>query len=332
MREDILQALVGLDDVVVRKCVDMSANSYLKVGGICELVIYPTGISGLKGVLKLLDIHDLGFEIICFTTNVIFSESIKSIVINMSFMNNIKVEDKEISAQAGVPLFDLLRKIYSLQCLGYEGLEGIPGSVGAAVIMNAGAYGYSISDHIVRVYCIDREGNSLTFEKQDFAVAHRSSFFEQQGLIITEVVFDVSKKASDFKEDVYKKVEFFHTIRHRYQEWVLPNTGSIFAARECPYKILSDIDFRFKVLYKINTLLFRNILVRTVWASPNRRFLNFFAAIIFDFEKFKNVYSIKHLNTFSITSETSSQDIEGYISHMRNVYSNRLKLENKVIK
>ena len=332
MKEDLLQALLDLDDVVVRRNIDMAANSYLKVGGVCDMVIYPTSVVGLKGALKLLGINDLDFEIIGFTTNVIFSESIKSILINMTFMNNLEVRGDQVFAQAGVSLFDLLRKIYSLKCVGYEGLEGIPGSVGAAVIMNAGAYGYSISDHIVCVNCLDREGNCHSFGKQDFAAVHRGSFFEEQGLIVSEVVFDVSKKAVDFRNDVYKKVEFFHTVRHRYQEWVLPNTGSIFAASECPYKIMCDMDFRFKVLYKINTLLFRNFFVRKVWTSPNRRFLNYFAAIIFDFKKFNDVYSIKHVNTFSVTDETSSQDIEDFIFHMRNVYSNRLKLENKVIK
>lgn len=209
----------------------MSAHTSFKIGGAADFYIYPSSSDELVKLIKLCKEFDVPFFVIGKGSNLLVSDlGIEGAVIDTSKLNAIKQKSENvIFCECGASLMRLC--IFALEA-GLSGLEfafGIPGSVGGATVMNAGAYGGEISDVIKSCFCIDRDGNALTLLKKDMALGYRTSVFKEKGLIVLSAEFELSMGD---KSEIKEKMNGFMERRKQKQPLEFPSAGSTFKRPE----------------------------------------------------------------------------------------------------
>ena len=135
------------------------------------------------------------------------------------------IADNVIRASAGCNLAKLCKVALDNSLSGLEFAYGIPGTVGGAVFMNAGAYGGEVKDVLVDVNCVDKEGNIHTLSVDELDLSYRHSIFHNNGWIITSAVFKMKKAP---KEEIKAKMDDLIGRRKDKQPLEYPNAGSTF--------------------------------------------------------------------------------------------------------
>ncbi|MBQ3593659.1 MAG: UDP-N-acetylmuramate dehydrogenase [Clostridia bacterium] len=209
---------------------DMASHTSFKVGGPAKVVAVPSDEKQLANVITLC--KDIRYVLIGNGSNVVFSdEGYDGVVILTHGMNRceiIKKEDDEVFvlADAGTTLSALASFAKTNALTGLEFACGIPGSVGGAVFMNAGAYGGEISDVIYSVKCLGDEEYVLS-EKSDFSYRY-SKYMDSKDVILSAVfklkTGDSEKITALMKENLAKRKE--------KQPLEYPNAGSVFKRPE----------------------------------------------------------------------------------------------------
>lgn len=218
---------------------DMSKHTSFKVGGIADFFIKVDDMQELLYVLKLAKKLRIKTYVVGNGTNLIIKDTgFRGIIIKLNF-NHLKIEKGKIAVGAGVPVALLSGFAYRKGIKGYEFLSGIPGTIGGAVKMNAGAYGNEIKDVIQETVILDEKYNirTLTAEEQKFTY-RKSIFFEKKWIIIAST-FKIEK--GDISEIKEKRKDFMDKRKEK-QPLNLPNAGSIFKRTdECiPAKLIDE--------------------------------------------------------------------------------------------
>lgn len=309
--------------------VDLSNFTYFKTGGIAKLVIFPSSTSDLKNVLREFNENSIRFKIVGETTNLMFLDDvIYSCIVSVRNISNLYYDDKknQIVAECGALLSDLSRLALIHGFGGFSGLEGIPGSVGAAVVMNAGAYGDDISGVLMSVDILDLEGKVSNLSLDKLELKYRDSIFRRKNnYIILQVNFKC--KPQD-KKNIYKKMILFHAKRHKYQEFAYPTLGSLFsgsiyrslAKKNLFFGLVSSLFFFFNYRFKIHR---RESPMERVW-------LNNLAVKIFKIKYKKKSFSNKDLNTL-INQGQGTDEIVSYINKMKDLLGEKVPIENEIV-
>lgn len=192
-----------------------------KLSGKMNDVYYPSSVNELKELLK----SNMKYKILGNGSNLIISESYDGEFIKLSNFNNISFEDNIVKVGCGYSLSKL-----SLECArkGLSGLEfacGIPGSVGGAIYMNAGAYGNNISDVIGSVTVLDESLNIKVLDASELNFGYRNSIFKCNNFIILDGTFILKKKKSDL---ILKEINDIMESRRSKQPLEYPSAGSVF--------------------------------------------------------------------------------------------------------
>lgn len=230
-------------------------ETYFQTGGVVKIYICPQTVEKFTKAVSYLQEKDIGFKVIGFTSNVLLFDQIQySVIISTKNLTNVEIDEHYAHVDCGFSLQDFVRIAITNGAGGFEGLEGIPGSIGGGVFMNAGAYGYSIAENIVSVDYIDSNGNVRTIDKEQCDFGHRKSLFKRTKSIILRVRFKLKPGS---KEEIASKVETYHIARHSYQEFVYPNLGSMFSVRGDLYRELlrGERNSRTYVYYFLKFLL-----------------------------------------------------------------------------
>lgn len=209
----------------------MSSHTSFKIGGNADYFSTPKNIEELKRIIAFCKKNNLSYFILGNGSNTLVSDyGIGGIVIDISKgFSYISIDEKKIIAGAGT----LLSKIASEACKnslsGLEFAAGIPGSVGGAIYMNAGAYGGEIKDVITNVTYLDESGNleKLAADKLDFG--YRKSFFSGKKFVIIEAEFDLNKSNSI---KIREKMNELNKKRAEKQPINMPSAGSVFKRPE----------------------------------------------------------------------------------------------------
>lgn len=194
----ILKNLSGVD--VIRQA-PAKNYSFMRTGGTISAVLLPQDEQGLASAVSLMRENGCDFRVIGKGSNILFSDSeIKTVIICTAKLDSIKIDGSVVTAESGVGISRLC-----LECAraGLSGLEfacGIPGSVGGAVAMNAGAFGGSISDTVSRVYT-DRHKSGI--DRKQCGFGYRQSMFQESGDIVTSVEFEFALKD---KQEIKQKI------------------------------------------------------------------------------------------------------------------------------
>ncbi len=209
--------------------------SSMKTGGCAKQAYFPEDSCQLAAVVKKLCENDEKFLILGNMSNVLVPDDGFEIpVVITSKMKEIKtVEDTEESVTVYAESGTSVTKLSLEMCKnGFGGLEfayGIPGTVGGAVYMNAGAYGGEISDVVQKVYCIDKKGKEHIFEKEMCGFDYRHSTFMEKDLVILGASFVLKK--TDALQSTSQAKEFM-SRRMEKQPLDYPSCGSTFKRPE----------------------------------------------------------------------------------------------------
>lgn len=210
----------------------MKNHTSFRIGGPAKLFIEPKNEKELSDVLKKCRKNKIEYIVIGNGSNLLVSDNgIDKAVIKLcgSFEKIELFDETTVKAGAGVSLAALCRFALENSLSGLEFAFGIPGSVGGAAFMNAGAYGGEMKDAVLSCSHIDREGNTGVLSKEQLGFAYRKSAYGENGFIITGVTFKLQKGE---KGAIEEKMNELLGRRKDKQPLSFPSAGSVFKRPE----------------------------------------------------------------------------------------------------
>ena len=211
----------------------MKKHTSFKVGGLADYFLIIENEKELKQVLKLSKQNNIPLQLVGNGTNLLVTDKgIRGIVIKLN-MQNYKIERTKdyalIIVEAGFPLCKLANIALKEELGSLEFLSGIPGTIGGAIRMNAGAYGKEMKDLVVKTKYLDENGKIQKINLEDHNFSYRSSRFSNENSIILETTLKVPY---DTKENIQKKITEYSKSRKENQPLEYPSAGSTFKRKE----------------------------------------------------------------------------------------------------
>ena len=205
----------------------MNRHTSWRIGGPAEILVEPSGLADIKSAVRYAGGEKISITVVGNGTNLLVSDyGIKGMVIKIgSGLSEISIEDKTITAGAGAKLSRIAAVARSAGMGGLEFISGIPGTLGGAVVMNAGAYGNSISEVLEMVLVIDRNGEISRRKKEDIVFGYRSSSLQKSELIVVETSL---KGYPRDKNEIKEEMKNLGENRRASQPLDYPNAGSVF--------------------------------------------------------------------------------------------------------
>ena len=229
------ETIFNLAEILVceaRKYEPMSKHTSFKIGGNADVYIKVNNLSKLSTILKECQASDVDYMILGNGSNLLVSdEGIRGAVIRLDgdFRKITLLDDTTIFCGAGATLAYLCK--FALNC-GLSGLEfawGIPGTVGGAVFMNAGAYDGEMKDVVHSVSHISPSGEIGRTEKENLNFGYRTSVYRRNNMIITGVTLKLKKGNPD---EIRAKMDDYMSRRSTKQPLEYPSAGSVFKRPE----------------------------------------------------------------------------------------------------
>lgn len=205
----------------------MQNHTSFRVGGPADLMLLPRSVEELCQALQFLGNQHLPVYIMGNGSNLLVRDGgFRGAVIKLGDnFNDVLVKDTQIWAQAGISLAKLAHVAWQASLAGLEFASGIPGTLGGAVAMNAGAYGREMADVIQQVVCCDREGHLHYFSKGDLALGYRTSRVRSDGYIVLEV--ELQLEPGD-QQVIKSEMEALNQLRREKQPLNFASAGSTF--------------------------------------------------------------------------------------------------------
>lgn len=222
--EEIINLLENDGDI--KENVSLKTLTTLKVGGISKYVFYPKNVTSLKKALTLFKENNINYKIFGNGSNIIPSDKIyDGVIIKLSSLNNLKINDEVIEVEAGYSLMKLAKDVIKLGLSGLEWANGIPGTIGGAVYMNAGAYKQDMSFVLEKITALDENMNIVTLNKDELDFSYRHSRLMEENLICLSATLKLEKKDISLIEEVVNKRK---EKRMETQPLEYPSAGSVF--------------------------------------------------------------------------------------------------------
>ncbi len=224
--------------------VSLKEISTFKIGGSADIVCFPSTAEQASLIVKKCIAENIPYISLGRGSNVLFSDDgLKSLIIKTDRLDNLVVSGDFITSGAGVMLARVSR--FSVDC-GFKGMEfayGIPGSVGGAVYMNAGAYGGEMSQVVYSTEYVDEKGDICTLNTSDHCFGYRNTFFTGKKCIVTSVTFHLEKGDS---VESQRLINEFQTARKTKQPLEFPSAGSVFKRPEGYFagKLIQDCNLK----------------------------------------------------------------------------------------
>lgn len=225
----------------------MKKHTSFKIGGTADYFFKATTLEELQNIIKFAKIKELPITIIGNGSNLLVTDKgIRGLVIKID-IKKLKIEKKDefavIEVGAGNKLMALATKMKDEELSGLEGLSGIPGSVGGAIVMNAGAYGKEMKDVVLSTTCMDKNGKLYTFSNEEQEFSYRNSIFQKKDYIIIETKL---KLEYGKKDEIQKRMEEYFKSRKEKQPIKYPSAGSSFKRQEgiITAKLIDDVGLK----------------------------------------------------------------------------------------
>ena len=209
----------------------MKLHTSFHIGGNADLFIIPETEEKLCALISFLKQENVPFMIIGRGSNLVVSDSgIEGAVVSLSALGGICLDaDRYIYAAAGASLAAVCTFARDNCLSGLEFAYGIPGSVGGAMVMNAGAYGGEMKDVAVSARVLDENGNVTEMPLEDMELSYRNSAFKKRGLTVLGATFKL--KAAQ-KREITEAMDDFMNRRKTKQPLEYPSAGSVFKRPE----------------------------------------------------------------------------------------------------
>jgi len=207
-------------------CEPKRNHTSFKIGGDADVFIKVKNIDELTLAIKKAKEFCVPYFILGKGSNLLVSDNgIEGAVISLLALDEISVDGDMLTCSAGAALSSVCRAALNNSLSGLEFAYGIPGSIGGAVYMNAGAYGGEIADAIVSATALDENGNTVDFEKKDMQLGYRTSIFKKNKMTVLSATFKLSKAE---KKDISAAMEDYMNRRLSKQPLEFPSAGSVF--------------------------------------------------------------------------------------------------------
>lgn len=222
---DKLKDFISEDRIKINE--PMKNHTSFQIGGACDILVLPRSQSEIKKIIDLCRENQTPFFVMGNGTNLLIKDSgIRGVVIKLAQnFNDIKVDGNIITCKAGVAMSAISRVALENSLSGLEFANGIPGSVGGACVMNAGAYGGEMADVVKKVKVMDFEGNVYEMSKDQIGYSYRKSSLQKGDKILLEVEMEL--KPGNYDE-IKSKMEKCMSLRRQKQPLNMPSAGSAF--------------------------------------------------------------------------------------------------------
>ena len=212
----------------VEKNKNLAEYASFKVGGPADIFLTPKKTAALKELMPLIIESDIPYFILGKGSNLIISDKgYRGIIIYTGSLNHYQLEENKITAECGLELKEIADLACENSLSGFEFAAGIPGSLGGALYMNAGAYGGELKDVIVKAQFVNQKGDLIELDKNELKLEYRSSILQKENpdWIAVSVTIELQKSEAD---KIQAKMDELHNKRWSKQPMDLPSAGSIF--------------------------------------------------------------------------------------------------------
>lgn len=231
----------------IEKDISLSTLTTYKTGGIAKLVVSPNNINNLKQMLKLIHKYNIKYFILGKGSNTLFSDKeFNGVIIKLDKLNNFKIKQTEIYVESGMILSKLVQASVKNELTGLEFAIGIPGTIGGAIYMNAGAYGNNMSNIVKSVIVLNEKFQIKEIPLEKLKFDYRYSIFQDNKNLIC-VAANIKLEHGNHDE-IASKIKENLLKRKNSQPLEYPSAGSVFRNPEGNYagKIIEELGLKGK--------------------------------------------------------------------------------------
>ncbi|AGU83214.1 UDP-N-acetylmuramate dehydrogenase [Streptococcus anginosus] len=215
-----------LNGIDIRFDEPLKQYTYTKVGGAADYLVFPRNRYELARVVKFANREQIPWMVLGNASNIIVRDGgIRGFVIMFDKLNGVAVDGYTIEAEAGANLIETTHIALHHSLTGFEFACGIPGSIGGAVFMNAGAYGGEISHILLSCKVLTRDGEIKNISAQDMKFGYRRSYVQQTGDVVISAKFSL---APGMHRVIRQEMERLTHLRQLKQPLEYPSCGSVF--------------------------------------------------------------------------------------------------------
>lgn len=250
MEVDIRRELADiLQSNKIRLQEPLSKHTTFRVGGMADYLVTPENTAELSAILALCKENHIPYLVIGNGSNLLFSdEGYRGVVIQIKEWKEPiqffeEAEGVKVLVPAGVMLSKLAMEIAEKGLKGFEFAAGIPGTLGGAIVMNAGAYDGEIKDYFLYADILDENGEKVRYYSNDMNFSYRMSSLQEKEAIVLRAAF---RFQSGNKHEIKQKIEEFQALRKQKQPLEYPSAGSTFKRPKGYYagKLIMDAGLR----------------------------------------------------------------------------------------
>ena len=242
MSDEIVTRLInitGKDNVRINE--PMKNHTTFKIGGPAQYYVTPESVNQIQEVVSLCRNMNIPLHVIGNGSNILVGDDgVDGVVLALfNTFSDYEIKDNVITAQAGMSLIKLAVIALREGLTGLEFASGIPGSVGGAVYMNAGAYDGQMKDVVTSVTVLDEAGNIRILGRDELDMGYRTSAVAKHNMIVLQVIIEL--KAGD-KEQIKDRMNQLSELRKQKQPLEYPSAGSTFKRPEGYFagKLIAD--------------------------------------------------------------------------------------------
>ncbi|CAI2577123.1 UDP-N-acetylenolpyruvoylglucosamine reductase [Apilactobacillus kunkeei] len=219
-----------MEKIKLLKNEPLSKYTFTETGGPADLVAFPKNTEEVRELLAMTKRDNLPITVLGNASNLIIKDGgIRGLVIILTEMNEITSHDDLVIAQAGARYIDTTIVAQQHGLTGMEFAAGIPGSIGGAIFMNAGAYGGETAEVIESVTVLTPENEIKTLSNSELDFGYRHSAVQDQDDIVLEATFKLS---TGDKDEIQAEMDRLNELRESKQPLDLPSCGSVFKRPE----------------------------------------------------------------------------------------------------
>ena len=223
----------------------MKSHTTFRIGGPTDIMVKPQSIEALGETIKLCKEYQVPYYILGNGSNLLVAdEGVRGVMIQIYHnLSQIKVEGNQVIAQAGALLSRIATKALENSLTGFEFAHGIPGTLGGAVVMNAGAYGGEMKQVLVSCKVMDEQGNLLTLTNEELELGYRTSIIHNKNYIVLEATLRLEQGN---QEEISSYMKELMGRRKEKQPLDKPSAGSTFKRPEGHFagKLIMDSGLR----------------------------------------------------------------------------------------
>lgn len=226
--KNLFSNIYSKDEVKINALMKEHIN--FEVGGPADILLIPSKVEQIIESIKICKENNIPYFVMGNGSNLLVKDGgIRGVVIKLTGLTNLEVNEEEIKADCGVMLKELSDKALENSLTGLEFACGIPGSVGGAVFMNAGAYNGEIKNVIKEAEVITSSGEIITLSKDELELGYRTSKVMKDNSIVINATFKLEKGN---KEEIKETIDDLTQKREEKQPLEYPSAGSTFKRPE----------------------------------------------------------------------------------------------------